>query len=126
MNQSETDLGIVNESQLPRFGISAVTERVPQAAEPQRASVEPREPSVPADTAELRPWMIDQKGQLGVMTRLRPIITYGQTPVYASIAGTAPGSHLPKWGQIDDPGVVPHYPTKVFDELRFLGSMNLH
>jgi crotonobetainyl-CoA:carnitine CoA-transferase CaiB-like acyl-CoA transferase len=79
-----------------------------------------------ADTSELRPWMIDQKGQLGVMTRLKPIITYSQTPAYASIAGTAPGSHLPKWGQIDDPGEVPHYPTKVFDELRFLGIMNLH
>jgi hypothetical protein len=48
-----------------------------------------------ADASELRPWMIDQKGQLGVMTRLKPIITYSQTPVYASIAGTAPGSHLP-------------------------------
>jgi crotonobetainyl-CoA:carnitine CoA-transferase CaiB-like acyl-CoA transferase len=79
-----------------------------------------------ADASELRPWMIDQKGQLGIMTRLKPAIAYSHTPVYAAIAGTAPGSHLPKWGQIEDPGVVPHHSTKVFDNLRFLGAMSLH
>jgi crotonobetainyl-CoA:carnitine CoA-transferase CaiB-like acyl-CoA transferase len=78
------------------------------------------------DASEFRPWMIDQEGQLGLMTRLSPVIAYGRTPVYAAIAGTAPGSHLPKWGQIKDPGTVPHYPTRVFDDLRFLGAMNLH
>jgi crotonobetainyl-CoA:carnitine CoA-transferase CaiB-like acyl-CoA transferase len=81
---------------------------------------------VPVDASELRPWMIDQEGQLGVMTRLKPVITYSRTPTYGAIAGTAPGSHLPKWGQIKDPGAVPHYPTRVFDDLRFLGAMNLH
>lgn len=79
-----------------------------------------------ADASELRPWMIDQEGQLGIMTRLKPVIAYSNTPVYAAIAGTAPGSHLPKWGQIEDPGVVPHHETKVFDDLRFLGAMSLH
>jgi hypothetical protein len=79
-----------------------------------------------ADASELRLWMIDQKGQLGIMTRLKPAIAYSHTPVYAAIAGTAPGSHLPKWGQIEDPGVVPHHSTKVFDNLRFLGAMSLH
>lgn len=79
-----------------------------------------------SDASEFQPWMIDQEGQLGLMTRLKPVIAYGGTPVYAAIAGTAPGSHLPKWGQIKDPGAVPHYPTRVFDELRFLGAMYLH
>jgi crotonobetainyl-CoA:carnitine CoA-transferase CaiB-like acyl-CoA transferase len=82
--------------------------------------------ATPANASELRPWMIDQDGQLGVMTRLKPVITYSNTPAYSAIAGTAPGSHLPKWGQTKDPGVVPHYPTKVFDDLRFLGTMSLH
>jgi crotonobetainyl-CoA:carnitine CoA-transferase CaiB-like acyl-CoA transferase len=82
--------------------------------------------ATPADASELRPWMIDQEGQLGVMTRLKPVIAYSHTPAYSAIAGTAPGSHLPKWGQTKDPGVVPHYPTKVFNELRFLGTMSLH
>ena len=45
---------------------------------------------------------------------------------YAAIAGTAPGSHLPRWEYIKDPGVVPHYPTRVFEDLRLLGAMNLH
>ncbi len=84
------------------------------------------EPAIPADASKLRPWMIDQEGQLGLMTRLLPPITYSHTPAYGAIAGTAPGSHLPKWGLIKDPGVVTHYPTKVFDDLRRLGTMSLH
>jgi crotonobetainyl-CoA:carnitine CoA-transferase CaiB-like acyl-CoA transferase len=80
----------------------------------------------PADVSELGPWMIDQPGQLGLMTRLKPVIAYSHTPTYAAIAGTAPGSHLPRWGQIKDPGAVPHCSTRVFDDLRFLGAMNLH
>src|SRR3984885_2760495 len=46
---------------------------------------------VPVDASELRQWMIDQEGQLGVMTRLKPVITYSRTPTYGAIAGTAPG-----------------------------------
>jgi len=60
------------------------------------------------------------------MTSLAPDIAYSQTPAYPAIAGTAPGSHLPRWGLIKDPGVVPHYPTQVFKDLRLLGAMNLH
>jgi hypothetical protein len=81
---------------------------------------------VPGDLSELQSWMIDQEGQLGLMTRLAPVITYSHTPAYAAIAGTAPGSHLPRWEYIKDPGVVPHYPTRVFEDLRLLGAMNLH
>jgi crotonobetainyl-CoA:carnitine CoA-transferase CaiB-like acyl-CoA transferase len=80
----------------------------------------------PAEQSELRSWMIDQEGQLGLMTRLRPVIAYSHTPVYAAIAGTAPGSHLPRWGGVTDPGTVPHHPTRVFEDLRFLGAMSLH
>ena len=81
---------------------------------------------LPGDISELQPWMIDQEGQLGLMTRLCPVIAYSHTPAYAAIAGTAPGSHLPRWGHIKDAGVVPHYPTQVFKDLRLLGAMNLH
>jgi crotonobetainyl-CoA:carnitine CoA-transferase CaiB-like acyl-CoA transferase len=81
---------------------------------------------VPGDPSELQSWMIDQEGQLGLMTRLAPVITYSHTPAYAAIAGTAPGSHLPRWEYIRDPGVVPHHPTRVFEDLRLLGAMNLH
>jgi len=80
----------------------------------------------PSSLAELEPWLIDQESSLGVLTRLKPPIEYSQTPMYANIPASAPGSHLPQWNNYKEKDIIlPHYPTKCFEYLQQLGDMSL-
>jgi crotonobetainyl-CoA:carnitine CoA-transferase CaiB-like acyl-CoA transferase len=79
-----------------------------------------------ATLAELKPWLIDQQSDLGILTRLKPPVDYSLTPMYASIPASAPGSHLPLWRHSEDNDIeIPHYTTECFDQLQQLGDMSL-
>ena len=86
---------------------------------------DPGEALRPTRLEDLGPWLIDQDSSLGVLTRLKSPIEYSETPCYAAIAATAPGTHPPEWCEVASAD-LPHRPTQMLDSLELLGNMALH